>query len=774
MPASQTSFFEALAAGTLRFAYGMPLWAFALIALGLVALTWIGYLKTSRPLSGGWRACFIGLRSAVLILVLFCLLRPVVVDLETVPQETFFAVLIDESESMSIADMPSARTRAAAAREAVADALLAPLAADYQVRYFGFGGQTRRLAGLDDLEPETSGASSTSIGGALDAVNDQLGGLPLGGVLLVSDGSDNSGIDAEIAARRFEASGVPVFTLGVGQEVLPRDVGIDAVTSSQTVLEGSVFTAQVRVQQQGFAGQTLRLSVRDGEREVATREVILDAGDIAQRFELELEPERQEAIVYELTAQVIGDSGVVSETVEQNNRYQFLVDNTPKPALDILFIEGHPRNEYKFIQRAIRGDESLRLATYLRTGPEKFYRQGIESPTELSGGFPDSRDELFDYEAVILGDIEQEFFSSEQLQLLDDFVAERGGGLLLSGRVDEGFIGTPLADIAPLSLVAEAFLPAPLQGGIRRGDHPTGALYSPSLTAAGRVSPLLRLMSEERANQALWSNLPQLQGVYVTGRAKPGATVLLEHPTLTYQNQPLPIIASQRYGSGRSMSIATASTWRWQMMLPAEDQSQERLWRQLLRWLAVSAADRVTLNFDREFYHVGDTVRVEATVVDAAYAPDNEATLWLQRENPLGAVSDTPMQWQLEDEGVYRAEFVASEEGIHSLLVDVASAAGEGRAENAEQRAAIVVTPSLREFNQSGLDAGLLERLAAATGGSYRPVARADELAAAIRATPNAYSKEVVTDLWDSPWLLGLLILLLCVDWALRRSKGLS
>jgi hypothetical protein len=514
--------------------------------------------------------------------------------------------------------------------------------------------------------------------------------------------------------------------------------------------------------------------VRDGEREVATREVILDAGDIAQRFELELEPEREEAIVYELTAQVIGDSGVVSETVEQNNRYQFLVDNTPKPALDILFIEGHPRNEYKFIQRAIRGDESLRLATYLRTGPEKFYRQGIESPTELSGGFPDSRDELFDYEAVILGDIEQEFFSSEQLQLLDDFVAERGGGLLLSGRVDEGFIGTPLADIAPLSLVAEAFLPAPLQGGIRRGDHPTGALYSPSLTAAGRVSPLLRLMSEERANQALWSNLPQLQGVYVTGRAKPGATVLLEHPTLTYQNQPLPIIASQRYGSGRSMSIATASTWRWQMMLPAEDQSQERLWRQLLRWLAVSAADRVTLNFDREFYHVGDTVRVEATVVDAAYAPDNEATLWLQRENPLGAVSDTPMQWQLEDEGVYRAEFVASEEGIHSLLVDVASAAGEGRAENAEQRAAIVVTPSLREFNQSGLDAGLLERLAAATGGSYRPVARADELAAAIRATPNAYSKEVVTDLWDSPWLLGLLILLLCVDWALRRSKGLS
>ena len=222
------------------------------------------------------------------------------------------------------------------------------------------------------------------------------------------------------------------------------------------------------------------------------------------------------------------------------------------------------------------------------------------------------------------------------------------------------------------------------------------------------------------------------------------------------------------------MSVATASTWRWQMMLPAADQSQEKLWRQWLRWLAVSAEDRTTLRFDREFYHVGDTVRVEARVLDAEYIPDNDATLWLQHQDPQGAVSDLPMQWQLDDEGVYVGEFVAGEEGIYDLVIDVASAAGEGRAENASKSASLVVTPSLREYANAGLDEGVLQRIAATTGGSYAPISRAADLAQTIRSTPNTYSKEVVTDLWDSPWILALLVILLSADWALRRTKGLS
>ena len=98
----------------------------------------------------------------------------------------------------------------------------------------------------------------------------------------------------------------------------------------------------------------------------------------------------------------------------------------------------------------------------------------------------------------------------------------------------------------------------------------------------------------------MWDQLPQLQGLYITGRPKPGASVLLEHPVLQYQNQSAPVIATQRYGNGRSMAITTASTWRWQMMMPAEDDSHERLWRQMLRWLVNEVPDQLSLEASAE------------------------------------------------------------------------------------------------------------------------------------------------------------------------------
>ena len=450
------------------------------------------------------------------------------------------------------------------------------------------------------------------------------------------------------------------------------------------------------------------------------------------------------------------------------------MDNTEKEALDILYLEGHPRNEYKFIRRAVSGDNSLRLATYLQTGPEKYYRQGIESATELSSGFPEDREELFEYEAIVLGDIEFDFFNADQLQMLEDFVAERGGGFLMSGMVDEEFIGSPIADILPITLVEEGFLPAHLRGGIRRGDHPTGELFYPRLTSNGQFSPLLRLSADDSQNQALWRQMPQLQGTYVTGRIKPGAEVLIEHPLLQYQNQALPLLASQRYGSGRSMSLTTASTWRWQMMLPAADESHETLWRQILRWLAVSAPERITIEFDREFYNVGDEVNVRAVVLNNEYEADNDATLWMQTSNPLEEFIDAPMEWDIEEDGVYRANFIAGEEGVYSLLIDVASASGETSDSSAEKTAAFVVTPSLREYSNAELDSALMSRIAEVSGGSYFNLSLASELATTIEFTPNAYSREVQIDLWDRPWLLALLILLLCVDWVSRRTKGLS
>ena len=767
MQYTEPNFFNALEGGTFSFAYGISPYLFFLFIVLIIIGVWFTYFKTTRQLSMGWKSFFVGVRSCVLIILLFCLLRPVINTLQVSSQETYLGVLIDDSQSMSIEDVEGNITRRAAVEEVLFDGgLLDELSNSFQVRSFRFDKETQRIAGIDNLSEE---GTASSIGQALSYVNDQLNGLPLGGLVLISDGADNSDVDPVIAAQDFGVRQIPIFTLGVGQENIPQEIGIVDVSAAKTVLEGSVFTVEVAVNHQGYEGQEIELSINDGEIMVVSDVVTLGAEGVTRRFELELTPERPELIVYDLNVELQSD-----EIIGENNSYSFLVDNTEKAPLDILYLEGHPRNEYKFIRRALEGDNSLRLATYLQTGPEKYYRQGIESPTELSGGFPTDKEELYQYEAIILGDIEESFFNADQLQMIEDFVAERGGGFLMSGMVDEDFVSTPIADMLPISLVEENFLPAHLRGGLRRGEHLTGELYYPRVTNNGEFSPLLRLASEDAENRRLWQQLPELQGIYVTGRIKPGATVLVEHPLLQYQNQAIPVIASQRYGSGRSISVATASTWRWQMMLPSGDQSHETLWRQLLRWLSVSAPERISIDFDREFYNVGDEVNVTATVLNDEYEPDNDATLWMQTEDPLAALTDIPMEWDIEKDGVYRSSFTVEEEGVYSMLIDVASAAGNAAADGSEKRAAFVVTPSLREYTNAEMDSGLLARIAEASGGAFFNLADSTDIVSAIEFTPNAYSREIQIDLWDRPWLLALLISLLCVDWIARRMKGLS
>ncbi len=767
MQVVEPNLFTALSDGSLSFAYGVTPLVFLVLVIGIIAAVWASYYKTTRPLTGNWKAAFITLRSAVLILLLFCLLRPIVTTTQVSPQETYLAVLVDNSQSMEVADMPGERTRLQAVQNAFVErGVLDDLAESFQIRNFSFDKQTRRIASLDE---SGEAGTASSIDQALGYVEDQLNGLPLGGVVLISDGADNSTVDPAIRAQGFGDRQIPIFTVGAGQEELPQDIGIVDVSTVETILEGSVFNVQVALHHQGFEGQEVLLSVMDEDTLVSSETITLGAEGVTRRYDLELSPERPELIVYELNVEL-----QPGEIIPENNSYRFLLDNTPKTPLDVLYIEGHPRNEYKFIRRAVEQDDSLRLATYLQTGPEKFYRQGIKSPTELSSGFPDNKEDLYEYEALILGDIEQSFFNADQLQMIEDFVAERGGGFLKSGMIDEEFIGTPIADILPVTLVEENFLPSHLRGGIRRGDHLTGELYFPRLTRDGEFSPLLRLDGDDNQNRSMWGQLPQLQGVYVTGRIKPGATVLMEHPSLQYQNQALPIIAQQRFGSGRSMAVTTASTWRWQMMMPSEDQSQEVLWRQLLRWLAVSAPQRISIDFDREFYNVGDVVNVTATVLDESFEPDNDATLWMQTVTPLDQVTDVPMEWDISEDGVYRSSFTVQDEGVFNLLVDVASAVGEGSSDATEKSAAFVVTPSLREYTNAEMDSGLLTRIAAASGGQYFNLQDVSNLAGAVEFTPNAYSREVQIDLWDRPWLLGLLILLLCADWIARRMKGLS
>lgn len=757
-------YLEALSEGHFAFGYNVgTAWIIggALLLIGVAVFL---YIKTTRPVTNGWKVFFITLRSATLLLLAFCLLEPSVLISEVVPQETYLAVLVDDSKSMGIQDEPGSKTRHQQALDLLYndEKVIDRLSDTFQVRSYRFSDVAQRLSGPDALLGE-GGTSSLAAG--MNHVLGELSSLPLAGLVLVSDGADNSDLDPLQSAQALADKDVPIYAVGVGREEIAQDVNIVDVSAAKSLLEGSIYTVQVAINQQGYGGQLAHLSIESDDDIVAEQTVTLPNDGTAKRYTLELSPEREEILVYHLNVEE-----KQGETIVENNHYTFFVDNRKKEPLDILYIEGQPRNEYKFIRRALEGDPSLRLVTYLQTGPQKFLRQGINSPTELSKGFPQTADELFKYEAVIFGDVGESFFSEKQLQILDDFVAKRGGGFLVIGGVEESFLDSPVADILPVELVREERLPSYLQGGPRRGDHPTGSRFSLALTKEGEFSPILRLDSNDDTNRHLWRDMPQLEGINVTGRAKPGATVLAEHPNLSLQNTPLPVMVIQRYGSGRSMILTSASTWRWQMLMPHEDQSHERLWRQILRWLATPSESRLTITLDQENYDAGETVQVTAKLLDREFEADNNGILYMKVTDPQGNVQEMPMTWDIDNDGTYKQTLTVEQQGIYDLTVNVASDAEGGL----NVSTPILVTPSRREFLQAGMDSGLLQRLASTTHGKFYTANDAGRVVDDITFSPNAYSREETQSLWDQPLFLYLIVAFVCIEWMARRYKGLS
>lgn len=771
----QFSFAEPIAGSTI-----------VLICVVLAVVSWLFYRKTTAPVSRIVRSLMAAIRASILVLLFLGLLQPILTTFHVIPQETYVAILIDDSNSMGIADMPggpsassqsdssrsknggstSGWSRSAYAADLVfkENGLAQQFAQNFQTRIFRFDQDTVRISSADDL---SHSGVYTSIGQALKHAAEELDGFPLAGILLISDGANNPATshDPLQAVKFLAAKNIPVFTLGVGQENIPKDIEIVSVKSAKTILDGSIFSIEIALGNEGYPQRKVELLVEDGHQLVATKEVVLGPSGTIGRFYMQVTPDREQYILYNIRIEPEPD-----EVILENNQRSFLVDNRPRERVDVLYVEGHPRNEYKFIQRALKTDPAIRLATYLQTGPRKFLRQNLKSSRELARGYPKDPGDLYQYEAIIFGDIPATFFSAEQLAMTERFVSERGGGFLNIGVTEEAFIGTPIADLLPVTLLRKQQLPTYLQGGRRKGDHPTGENFRIQLTREGKQSPVLRLHSEDGINEILWNQMPTLQGIDVTGRVKPGALVLALHPKLKYQNTPLPVIATERYGRGRTMAITTASTWRWQMLLPLENDSHERLWRQILRWLTTASPGRVEMKLKNQAYHVGDPIEILVSISDENYEPENNATVWLQYRDPTGAVIDTQLKWQIEHDGHYIGTITPKVEGIVELEISATSDQGEV----GETSAGLLVTASMREYNDATMDSGLLRRIAESSGGRFYLAGNEQRLVKEMEYRPSAYAKQEHKDAWDMPIILAGLILLFSLEWSIRRAKGLS
>ena len=436
------------------FALGAPLSVIVivLISAALTVPALLTYFRVRGKSSARDRAVLTTLRAAALLVLIGCLFRPMLLLSEAVPRRNFVGVLLDDSRSMRIADRgtgPEARTRSDFVRDTLGERsdLLRRLREKFQVRLFRFGGSSTRTDSAGGL---TYDKRETRLVDAVEAARQDLEAVPLSGLVLVTDGADNAATEVNDALLALRARALPVFTVGLGAERFVRDIEVQRIEAPRRVLKNGTLVADVLVRQRGFDGETVPLIVEDEGRIVARAEILMPAGSDASpvRITARLSDAGARTLTFRIPVQE-------REQVAENNAQRAIVQ-VRDAREKILYIEGAPRYEVRFIREAVELDSNIQLVLLQRTADGKFLRLNVDNGYELVAGFPKTRAELYRYTAVVLGDIEASFFTHDQLGMLADFVSVRGGGLLqLGGRhafSEGGYAGTPLAEVMPLTV----------------------------------------------------------------------------------------------------------------------------------------------------------------------------------------------------------------------------------------------------------------------------------------------------------------------------------
>ena len=743
--------------GEFRFDFGTG----SLVAAALAGSVMIAAVLTYRGVRGKGRLrdriVLTMLRMAALALVLLCLFRPTLVVRAAVPQQNVVAVLLDDSRSMQIPDW-GGRPRGEFIKQQFAapeSALIKALSDRFLVRTFRFSSTAGRLDSANQL---TFGGSQTRLSVALDGAREELAGLPVSGVVLVSDGADTSEASLGDALLGLKAEKLPVYTVGVGSAQLPRDIQVDRVSMPASVLKNASLLVDIVVTHTGYAGRNVTVDVEDEGRIVGSEQARLPADGSPATVRVRATATEAGPRLFKFRVAPQPD-----EVVTQNNAREALVQVRDVQER-ILYFEGEPRFEMKFVRRAVADDKNLALVVLQRTADNKFLRLGVDGPDELVGGFPKTREELFGYRALILGSIEAAAFTADQLQMIADFVDRRGGGLLMLGGArafaEGGYGGTPVADALPLAIDPKA-----------RASEPSElARVQVQPTRAGQSHASTQLSGTEAASAARWRDLPQATSVNALLTPKPAATVLLTGTDERGRAQP--VLTWHQFGRGKAVALTLQDTWQWQMhaSIPLEDQTHETFWRQMLRWLVDGAPGVVEPRTTVERVEAGEPVTIEAAIVDKTFVELNDASVSARVTRPDGTSLDVPLEWTGERDGLYRGRFVTTGGGTYEVAVDSSRGADIIGSGITYLRAA----PSDAEFFDPTMHEAPLRRIADETGGRFYTADEAMGLAEDVRYGGRGVTSVEERELWNMPIILFALMGLVCAEWGYRRAVGLS
>jgi uncharacterized membrane protein len=736
--------------GSLVLLGSWPVWVMAALA-AVAAVALAAPVWRLRGKFGGrvenLRAAGIWLMQTLLVALILLLLWQPALSIATLkPQQNIVAVVMDDSRSMSIAD--DGRSRIEQVKAAAGGAFLDRVRKQFQVRLFRLGRGLDRLEKVDSL---SAAQPATRIGSGLRQVLAEAGTLPIGAVVLMSDGSDNSGgIDLE-TLQQIRQKHIPVHTVGFGRERFAHDLELADVQVAPRALADSRLRAMVSFRERGYAGRNAKLVARVAGKALASRDVSIKADGVLQTEPLVFNAGGAGAKTIDFAIEPFDN-----EENRANNALTRLVNvESRKPRL--LYIEGEPKWEYKFIRRAAEEDRSLELISMLRTTQNKIYRQGISDPKELEDGFPSKVEDLFGYQGLVIGGVEAGYFTPAQQELIKQFVDRRGGGVLfLGGRsaLSEGsWQKSPVAELLPVTL--------PDKTGTFVRDP-----ANVELTAAGRDSLICRIEDSVDRNVERWKKLPYLANYQAVGAPKPGAVVLAE--MMPTSKGRFPLLVTQNYGHGRVALFATAGSWRWKMLQDHTDRSHVMFWQQLLRWLVEDTPGRVDSSTPRTVISDETSVHLRAQVHDRTYLWMNDARVEARVLGPDGAAARAELALEPGSEGVYSVDWAAEKPG--SYLAEIVATRG------AEEVGRDVVMfrreDGVAENFHAEQNRELLEKLAQQTGGRYYRPDQVNKLAEDVAYSEAGITVRETRDLWDMPVVFLAALALRAGEWLLRRRWG--
>lgn len=783
-----------------EFILGARDWLLVAVILGCavaVAAIW-SYVRRGTPQFGANAVAMVAKLVAVCA-VAFCLLEPMRRSERPRPGANVMAVVVDNSRSMEIRPPGASGVTIASYLEQLKQSLSKEsswqtrLAQDFDTRRYSFD---QRLRAVDDLAALPFDGNHSALAEALTTLHSRFTSRPVAGVLLFTDGLATDDV-SRLESLDFK---FPIFPVVNDEPLSLQDVSVadPSVTLSSFELAPAMIEATVHCT--GLAGEEIAVRLFDSDGSSLEKQTLsCDQPSFEKRVRFQYQPKSpglqfvrvRAMLLREDTDQVQADSR--REVTVANNSQLVTIDRGGGP-FRILYVAGRPNWEFKFLRRALEEDIEIKLKGLIRmankepkfvfgdrgvdsTNPlfsgfsdnaetaEQYdepvlIRIGVEDEDELKAGFPKTEEVLYKYHAIILDDVDAKFFSQAQMLLLRQFVAERGGGLMMLGGQEMFLAGdyedTPLGDV----------LPVYLRGKEQVRDKSTSVRYR--LTREGGLEPWLRLRANEPDERQRVAEMPEFQTWNAITDIKPGASVLAQISAGDDMTQPGLVV--QRFGKGRSAALLVGDMWRWSLRRAQENTDDlAQSWRQMARWLTADVPRTMEIDVQPPASSV-EPHRIVIQLRDEAFKPLDNATLQLtvkqpnQQEISLLATADRTKQ------GQYVAEFWSQFDGAYRCRVE---AVGPDMEEIGVEDCGWTAQPSAAEFARVEPDVTGLSRLAARSGGRTIGLDDLDDFVQNFPASKVPITESHIEPLWHQPWLLMLAIGCLCLEWGIRRVRGL-